>query len=572
MKRFTAQVLSMGMVLAAAGLLTAAAVRSAPLLEQSIELHPGWNAVFLEVTPEPNDMDSVFQDLPVSSVWHWSGGDVGVQFIQDPGEELIDVAGWHVWFPPSRGEPEFLNSLFAVLANRAYLIEVAGESDVTLTVSGTPSLRRPKWLPDSFNLTGFTVDPGDPPTYGAFFSHSAAHADQAVYRLGSDGTWQMVSSLYGTPMQPGEAFWIYTQGISDYSGPMSVKLDFGDELDFGKILQEREIRLRNHSSGDKTVTFDLSSGGAGVPLSRISLNAEGRTEWPSIQVEPTASVSAGKEKLIRLAVRREQLSSDSVGSILEVADGQGSLVRLPVTAEVWRAPGPGDCEHTGLWVGTTSVNKVSQAQIPAAPEFTEPQPTGREFFFRLILHVDGSCQTRLLKEVIQMENGSGEPVLITDDSLIPDFFPSSTVGGEPYSQRISSAAFDFEGADLNMSGSFSMYSSLSGTINLGPNHPTNPFKHRYHPDHNNLDELGFDIVNEDIMESYRIIRRIDLVFSDTDPRCPECPAPPGWGASTMGGTYEERLDGLHRNPIYTAGTFEVKKITDIAELNPGVSP
>jgi hypothetical protein len=417
------------------------------------------------------------------------------------------------------------------------------------------------------------VDPVNPPTFGAFFAPSGAHSGQAVYRLGPDGTWQLVSGLYGTDIRPGEAFWIYTEGISDYAGPIEVKLDFGDDLDFGRVMTDREIRIRNHTAGEKTVSLDQSSSGGAVPLARNRLTPDGKPEWPSLESEPAATVQAGEEKLIGLTLRREQISSDSAGSILEVSDGQGSLVRVPVMAEPWKAPIPGDCaEYAGLWVGTVSVDKVSQAQIPAAPEFIDPQPTGREFFFRLILHVDGSCQTRLLKEVIQMEDNSGLPVLITDDSLVPDFNPGSTVGGEPFSHRISSIAYDFDGTQVDMSGDFSMYGSLSCTLNLGPKKPTNPFQHRYHPDHNNLDELGFDIINEDIMESYRVIRQMSLVFSDTDPGCAGCPAPPGWGATLMGGTYGERVDGVHRNPIYSAGTFEIRKVIDVTELNAGVSP
>ena len=37
-------------------------------ITQTIPLQPGWNAVFLEVQPEPDQCESVFQGLPVESV------------------------------------------------------------------------------------------------------------------------------------------------------------------------------------------------------------------------------------------------------------------------------------------------------------------------------------------------------------------------------------------------------------------------------------------------------------------------------------------------------------------------
>ena len=39
---------------------------------QTISLQPGWNAVFLEIQPEPSESDAVFAGLPVESVWRWN--------------------------------------------------------------------------------------------------------------------------------------------------------------------------------------------------------------------------------------------------------------------------------------------------------------------------------------------------------------------------------------------------------------------------------------------------------------------------------------------------------------------
>ena len=53
---------------------------------QSLNMKPGWNAIYLEVQPEPSDCDTVFGDLPVESVWFWNGRYSSVQFIQDADE------------------------------------------------------------------------------------------------------------------------------------------------------------------------------------------------------------------------------------------------------------------------------------------------------------------------------------------------------------------------------------------------------------------------------------------------------------------------------------------------------
>ncbi|KPA17716.1 hypothetical protein MHK_002068 [Candidatus Magnetomorum sp. HK-1] len=38
-------------------------------------------------------------------------------------------------------------------------------TDFTLNISGTPQFKNQRWKPDSFNLTGFHVDPQAPPTF-----------------------------------------------------------------------------------------------------------------------------------------------------------------------------------------------------------------------------------------------------------------------------------------------------------------------------------------------------------------------------------------------------------------------
>ncbi len=39
---------------------------------QTIPLRPGWNAVFLEVQPEPRECEALFSGLPIESAWGWN--------------------------------------------------------------------------------------------------------------------------------------------------------------------------------------------------------------------------------------------------------------------------------------------------------------------------------------------------------------------------------------------------------------------------------------------------------------------------------------------------------------------
>lgn len=99
----------------------------------------------------------------------------------------------------------------------------------------------------------------------------------------------------------------------------------------------------------------------------------------------------------------------------------------------------------GLWVGEvtlTNVNEVSVAvnaqNVVVAPNPTNATPTSSAAHLRLILHVDGGGQVRLLKAVAVINKSTNEVpdiALVTDESLYP-LFPSAA-------KRIASAVFDF---------------------------------------------------------------------------------------------------------------------------------
>ena len=224
-----------------------------PTVTQTLDLKPGWNAVYLEVQPASNSPAVVFRDLPPeSSVWAWTGKNSPVQFIQDPSEAPVSK-------PPVAGDLHSsaespLNNLYAITANSAYLIRLPAGAARTLSIEGRPTIRHKNWIPDSFNLTGFGFS-GAPPTFAAFFAPSASHRNQAIYRLNNaSGAWEIVNNPATTAMRSGEAFWIYCQSGSDYQGPLTVEANGADGLDFGVGITILTLDLRNASTVDKTVT------------------------------------------------------------------------------------------------------------------------------------------------------------------------------------------------------------------------------------------------------------------------------------------------------------------------------
>jgi hypothetical protein len=197
--------------------------------------------------------------------------------------------------------------------------------------------------------------------------------------------------------------------------------------------------------------------------------------------------------------------------------------------------------------------------------------TSAPFDLRLLFHVDADGAVKLLKEVIQVyDSDAGEYVLLTDHTLVPNYSGVAIRDGVPVGRRLSAVGFDFEGSQLECSGAL----SPSGAVGVGCNitlasgHPTNPFFHRYHPNHDNWDER----YENTVAEAYEVTRDITLEFKDRYPPDNDLPvravAPAGWGHDLLGGYYEETLTGLYRDDIKVRGPFILRRVVTTDTLTP----
>src|SRR4051812_6551325 len=256
---------------------------------QTITLRPGWNAVYLEVEPEPASCDSIFSKAPLESVWAWNRKFSPVQFIQDTDQLVASRPDWLNYLPPSQPASK-QNTLFTLEGGRTYLIKTRTNSaPYTFTLVGTPTLRKVSWLANSFNFVGFSVSTSAPPTFQAFFQPSSAHANKPLYRLAPNGHWVPVSAS-STTMQSGEAFWIYTSGESDYAGPLQITLDQSTGLDYGRALTDQTLRIKNLSSSAQRIVVNQLPSAAhplgpfpalagAVPLSYWNMSFAAKQFW-----------------------------------------------------------------------------------------------------------------------------------------------------------------------------------------------------------------------------------------------------------------------------------------------------
>jgi hypothetical protein len=551
---------------------------------QTLELRPGWNAIYLQVAPEEDAPARVFEAMlggtgpRVTSVWTWLPRRARVEFVQNPDtEDFLSDPGWLRFFPPL-SERAFLTSLFAMPGNRAYLVKVEGlpaGQTVPLAITGRPLVPRPDWTPDSFNLVGFHVDPASPPTFSDFFAASPAHQEGNFYRLGDDGlSWQPVAPA-ADRVEPGRAYWVWCEGGSDYTGPLKVTMDQLDRLAYGTNLESFTLRLGNPTGSQRPVTAAMA--GDGTPMYYRNPDPAAADRW--LPLPFATDISAGDDERIRIGIKRSAFQAGEYADTLEILQEGGSRWLVPVTAS---AP-----EVKGLWIGTVTIEQVSQAQnyrhdcdedgknpgaagnhelclddhgLPIGDAGDTLSPVSEPFEYRILLHEDGAGQVRLLKEVIQMwqpgtDTQPGRHVLLTDDTLIPRYQGVALRDGRAVGRRLSTVAYDLPGQSLLMAGSFG--GTLTTTLVLEPGAPSNPFRHKYHPDHNNLSAD----YRSPRAEAYRVERVLTLTFDLGDG------GELGAGYADAGGTYTEVVTGLHKNDIVATGRFELRHAAATDVLN-----
>lgn len=231
------------------------------------------------------------------------------------------------------------------------------------------------------------------------------------------------------------------------------------------------------------------------------------------------------------------------------------------------AAGPAvTAEHGGLWAGSAVIDKVNEVN---ASDPGSPTPAATPLELVVLLHVDPETGgTRLLKEVYQMwRNGvaasggapavPGTQVLLVDEALLPSFTGVALSDGTPVGRRISAVGFDFPGRYVACGGSFAFSQPVTCAFTLPKDHPTNPYLHRYHPDHDNLAEDGIT----PLPEVPDVARGVVFTFDG-----PTAGGAPEYGSTLLTGTYRETLTGLVRpgSPVLLEGTFTLRRVSPLA--------
>lgn len=308
-----------------------------PFRTQTIALKAGWNAVYLEVEPLDSNPTALFADTPIEIVAAYFRPVSTMEFIENPGQLISNRENWSVWYAPDRDDA-LLSNLFAIQAHQGYLINV--EEDYTWNVKGAPTLGTTRWHPNTYSLVGFQIEASEKPTMASFFANSPAQTPLKIYHM-VDGRWALVTEPASTLLEPGRAYWAYSEGASDYSGPLEVTLDTGSQggLLYTETSGARRLVIRNLATHPQTLSFDLSAGNAGLlPMAYEVTVLNGSDESIKTVTVPLPEsfelgpLESGQAFALDLQVNQDLVSQPFMSVLLTIRTDAGMRRQIPIVS------------------------------------------------------------------------------------------------------------------------------------------------------------------------------------------------------------------------------------------------
>lgn len=209
---------------------------------------------------------------------------------------------------------------------------------------------------------------------------------------------------------------------------------------------------------------------------------------------------------------------------------------------------------TGLWSGSAQLDQIGtpggRADIPSAGVLALP----------ILIHVDATGRAVLLKEVVILV-GNGPTRLFSDPAAQLNELRATAPEVLATSHRLQSVGFDFNSDRLPLTGTFDRGGIVTGRIEIAPDARSNPFFHRFHPDHDNRDATGALLADGSGVPAITRTLRIEIASGSVMP-----------GASFSGeaapliGAYSETISGLAAEPIRVSGRLVLTRVIPNAVL------
>ena len=457
---------------AACAFVALCATANAAHISETISLTNGWNAVYLESTPDDTTPDDFFADMPdvlrvgcyESSVYSSTE-----QILPDGTTNAQKPVAYYVW---NRDGVEAEQTLEAVRGGRCYLIYAT--NTVTKTFYGTPELPHISWQESDSGFTtlaGVSIPAGESVDTYKYFGEGplgAAKAKVPYFVYGDDidePQFAAIMPFRGTPdVDGGVAYQFECEGVEEWPGVVRVGVpNMSGALEFSGEGCLQTLKVDNAGTTNRTIRVaygpsELASETQPALQVYIPKDGTNAAHWAEFSTHDF-KLGVGESASLVLTLDNTKLTEGGTfAALVTVSDLDGGTkmrVRVPVKAERVAESDTNAKFPKGLWYGNVALSQVDRLSDAA------PAEAGGTMKLNMMVFVDGEGAAHLMQRV----NVGDRRVSV----MFPDVATCS----------VTATAGSFGDALLQFDWV------------VDENARDNPFRHAWHPDH----RTGFAVTN-----------------------------------------------------------------------------
>ena len=565
---------------AAVAALCAATAAQAAHIEETISLANGWNAIYLESTPDVAACEEFFAGAPVERVASYhSDAYSSTRQIADDGSVIEQKPiSYYVWVPGD----ETASTMASLAGGRTYMILATNAWSKTFL--GVPAAPQQTWRATTgetgfMNIVGVSADAAASIAAKAYFGEGPFGKTSGVaYQIAGTKTEAptFLPMTIGAKAKVGggkayalsatqDADW---PGVVGFSGNAAVA--FGSDEFSGVTL--KNFGTTNHVFSVKIIASKDASENM-PPMKRMVKDAQGKESW--VAVEPGVAwevpLAASALSAQRFALDRTAMAAGTTyAAVMQIDDlgGTQMRVRIPVTAGEKTADEA--AYPTGLWAG--------YIQMEAVSSLTNETPTAAAGKLRMniLVHVDANGKAKLLQRVAAGVDSEGNVRLFKE--------LSSAKAACENPRRLSTVMMSVDNPIVEATTHTTFGDQLQFQWTVPPAARDNPFRHAWHPDHDGKtadysgelpsgDDLA-NYVNPVKPELWSVANT--LYFSWHERNDPDADiyfehnpgeTTAGFATWTVGGLVSGgQITSTSKGEINSIGVFYLKRIAEVAEI------
>ena len=551
-----------------------------PHVQETLSLAKGWNAVYIESTPDNPQCDDFFRDEPViSAAAYRSDADASTAQYDANGNEIVQAPIQFLQW--SRGQKT--SSLQSIAGGGAYLIYATNAT--TIAFNGVPAAPKMTWRKVSasetnefFNLVGVSSY-GETVSIQDYFGEGPfglSKVERAIYAISGMNVNEptLKDAEHGsfgrlTPIYSGKAYALTATTYGSWPGVIGVQ---GSGVTFGANDNYASITVRNCGTTNHTFRFSVVPSVTGEELPPISralprVDAFSAQQYTNVaeSAEWTVALDPDRDSDQVFSIDRSKLvSGKEYGAILVIEDlGPSKMrVRVPITVDASESADSVKFP-VGLWSGFIQMETVSRIDDTN----NVPVKAGGTLKMNVMMHVAPDGAVKLLQRVAAGVDTNGVTRLWRELESVPAEVENA--------RRFSTVMMSIDNPVVEKtSGTFG--DSLAFDWTVGEKASDNPFRHAWHPDHDGktADYKGETPSGDDLgnyagvvkPELWSIANRMEFSWHENND--PHKDANFEWTPSEKtAGFVTWTVSGLTaKQPIVSLGVFVLQRAIKAAEV------